>query len=113
METMNTMKKTNKFLDSLAKNVIDNLSLDGDNKFSSRKFIWGFMDKYEDEYIEMLDEVRRGKHGNGVFHKLHTHIGLYLERNADRLGITKVEGEREPSESPFDNPSTTQVWIRL
>lgn len=109
---METMNRTNELLDSLAKNVIDNLSLDGDNKFSSRKFIWGFMDKYEDEYIEMLDEARRGTHEKGVFHKLHSHIGLYLERNADRLGIKKVEGELETNLSPFGKITETHMWIR-
>ena len=106
------MERINQLLNEYAGKIINNLKLAEDNRFSSRVFIWAFMQEYESEYVDMLNEARNSNHESGIFLKLHTHIGNYLEHNAAQLGIDKVEGERETSISPLGHSSSTQIWIR-
>lgn len=104
------MSRITKILDSRANEVIKGL----DSNFSTRNFIWEFMNAYEEDYVEMLFEVlppgneeRKPK----IIHELHKQIGKYLLNNAATLGIEKDdEQKKEQSISPFGKASSTQRW---
>lgn len=105
------MSRITEILDSRANEVIKGLN----SNFSTREFIWAFMNAFEEDYVEMLLEVlppskedRKPK----IIHELHKQIGRYLLNNADKFGIEKDE-KKEPSIAPFGKPSSTQCWRKL
>ena len=99
-----------KILDSRANEVIKGLDL----TFSTRKFIWEFMNAYEEDYIDLLLEVlppNKEDRKPKIIHELHKQIGKYLLNNAAKFGIEKDdEQKKEQSISPFGKPSSTQRW---
>lgn len=107
------MSRITAILDSRANEVIKGL---GPN-FSTREFIWEFMNAFEEDYIELLLEVlppsneeRKPK----VIHELHKQIGRYLLNRATELGIEKDDEQmKEQSISPFGKVSSTQCWRKL
>ena len=102
----------------LLKEVLDGRSSEiirvMDSHFSTRNFIWEFMNSYEEEYIDLLLEVlppRKEDRKPRIIHELHKRIGQYLLHHANELGIEKDEGpQKEGSISPFGKQSFTQRW---
>ena len=85
-----------------------------DSHFSTRDFIWGLMNAYEELYIELLLEVlppQKEERKPRIIHKLHSQIGKYLLHHAKDLNIEKDEGpQKEGTISPFGKQSFTQRW---
>ena len=64
--------------------IIDKIDL---SDFSSHLFIKKFAERFEDNYIEMLNESP----WPGRFKKVHSKLGMFLTQNAEELKIRKVE----------------------
>ncbi len=107
------MSRITEILDSRAQEVIKRLG----STFSTRNFIWEFMNAYEEDYVELLLEVlpaKKEERKPKIIHELHKRIGKYLQTNADRFGIEKDDEQaKEPSISPFGKVSATQCWRKL
>ena len=83
------------------------------NEFSTREFIWKFMDMFETDYLEMLDIVRNNpasQENQGIFHNLHAQIGKYLLGHDQLLGINKIDEIKEPDINPFGRKTPTKLW---
>ena len=105
------MSRITEILDLRANEVIKGLG----SNFSTRKFIWEFMNAYEEDYVELLLEVlppNKEERKPKIIHELHKQIGKYLLNNAAKFGIEKDE-MKEPTISPFGKHSSTQCWRKL
>lgn len=107
------MSRITEILDARANEIIKGL----DPSFSTRKFIWAFMNAYEEDYVEMLLEVlppSNEERQPKIIHELHKQIGKYLLYHADKLGIEKDDEQmKEQSISPLGKLSSTQCWRKL
>ena len=84
--------------------IIDKIDL---SDFSSHLFIKKFAERFEDNYIEMLNESP----GLRRFKKVHSKLGMFLTQNAEELKIRKVE--KIQSENVFGNRDTIQYWRKV
>lgn len=104
------MSRITEILDSRANEVIKCLG----SNFSTREFIWEFMNAYEEGYMELLLEVlptTKEERKPRIIHELHKQIGRYLLNNANMLGIEKDDEQmKKQSISPFGKHSSTQCW---
>lgn len=103
---------TNDIAEILAKRAVAVVDEMG-NEFSTREFIWKFMDMFEADYVEMLDIVRynpASQENQGIFHNLHAQIGNYLLGHDEELEINKIGERKEPDINPFGRKTPTQLW---
>lgn len=100
------MSHITEFLQKGAADVISKMPAE----FTTRQFIWVFMDDYESDYIEMLLHAYTNEKTR-IFHNLHAQIGTYLLAHAEELNILKTD-ERVVEMNPFGRKNETQLWLK-
>ena len=89
-----------------AQNVVDELP----EEFYSHDFIEKYIDLYEREYLAELIRYALITPQRGAFKKLHSHMGLFLTRNMEKLHIRK--DERGNTKNIKGNSTENQKWIK-
>ncbi len=87
------------------RSVIDLMRNKGNLSFDSHDFIECYRAEYERDYITMLV---KNEHSGSAFQKANAEIARNLERNADYLGIEKLEKVR--NENDHGNRTFNQLW---
>ena len=87
------------------RSVIDLMRSKGNHSFDSHDFIECYRAEYERDYITMLV---KNEHSGSAFQKANAEIARNLERNADYLGIEKLEKVR--NENDHGNRTFNQLW---
>lgn len=87
------------------RSVIDLMRNKGNLSFDSHDFIECYRAEYERDYITMLV---KNEHSGSAFQKANAEIARNLERNADYLGIEKLEKVRD--ENDHGNRTFNQLW---